>query len=155
MLRSVSSKKKKKRKLLSWQKKLGMHCDDNEGKMETEGGGGGNRELGWSALPVWRSRWASARLGPAPLSPHLPSQPSEPQEQEEEEEENIWSFCVVGILRRSLDSVGLFSTRPVCCAAPVLLCTGPVSSTEGCILESCCQEVQLTGSFFVCGLKSL
>lgn len=62
---------------------------------------------------------------------------------------------VVGFLRRSLDSVELFSTRPVCCAAPVLLCTGPVSSTEGCILESCCQEVQLTGSFFVCGLKSL
>lgn len=53
-------------------------------------------------LHVSWSRWASTRLGPVSLVPHLLSQSSEPQEQEE----NIFvlpSPGVVGFLRQSLD----------------------------------------------------
>lgn len=156
MLRFVSSKKKKRIALLAEEAaSLGLHCDDNEGKMETEGDGWREprARLERAACVVEQMGLRVARPCVPQSSSAVPSPRSRGSRRRTFGVFVLASPGVVGFLRRSLDSVELFSTRPVCCAAPVLLCTGPVSSTEGCILESCCQEVQLTGSFFVCGLS--
>lgn len=102
-------------------------------------------------LHVSWSRWASTRLSPASLIPHLLSQSSEPQEQEE----NIWSFCpsITGCCGISQTEPGyLLNCFPHgLCVVVRLLCFSVLARFQG-LKEAfwraaarICHELQLTG----------
>lgn len=78
---------------------------------------------------LW-SRWASTRLGPVSLVPHLLSQFSELQEQEE----NMWSFCAsvarhCGISRT--DPGYLLNCFPLRLCVVRILCSSVLAGFQG------------------------